>query len=240
MNQHNDPWETPESPTYGGHDVDSEYGEYDITPPRGSLNPWLSVWLRPRETYDYVRAHVPVQTLFFIAAISGIFEVLDRASMRNTGEDFELGSLIAIALIAGPISGVIGLLLGSFLISVTGRWIGGTGDFSDVRHAVGWVSTMAIVVGLLWIPQLLLFGHEMFTEDMPTLERQPTLGIVLLLTGLLELTGGIWTLVCALKMIGQAHDFSAWKALAASILAGLLLIVPIVIVAVVVGIILQA
>jgi hypothetical protein len=46
----------------------------------------------------------------------------------------------------------------------------------------------------------------------------------MLFLGLIELIGAIWAIVISLKCLGQAHKFSAWRALGSVLLAVLVLI----------------
>ena len=43
------------------------------------MNPWISVWLHPRKTVQYVMEHKTEKFVFFIAMISGIILSLDMA-----------------------------------------------------------------------------------------------------------------------------------------------------------------
>jgi hypothetical protein len=78
----------------------------------------------------------------------------------------------------------------------------------------------------LWVPELALFGDELFTSHTPRLYSNPLLGLGLLGFGVLEIVVGVWAIVIFLKALGQVQGFSAWKALGNTLLASLVVLVP--------------
>ena len=208
--------------------------------PPGDLNPWLSVWVRPRATYRYVWDRWSHTSIVLLSMAGGVFGALDNASSNSRGDGVSMPILLVGCLIGGLISGFIFLYLSSWLGAVTGRWLGGTGDSRRLRYSYGLGSAMAIMIGVLWVPYLALFGREMFTEEMPRLEASPALASTLIAIAVVEVILTIWMLVCWLKLIGEAHEFSAWRALGSTLLAGVLLVVPLLLVAVVAVVLVRA
>jgi hypothetical protein len=80
---------------------------------------------------------------------------------------------------------------------------------------------------LLWVPELLLFGEELFTEATPRLDADPGLQALLLAFVAAELLAVLWAFVLFLKCLGQVQDFSAWRALLNLLLPGVLIAVAI-------------
>lgn len=70
----------------------------------------------------------------------------------------------------------------------------------------------------------------MFTYDTPRIDDSLPLTLALLGFCLAEFVISIWWFVVFLKCIGEVHTFSAWKALGASLLAGLVLVGPVLLV----------
>lgn len=194
------------------------------------LNPWLSMWIRPRASIQQIVDDDPDHLVVLLAAIAGIGSVLDRACMKSMGDRLELPLILIIAVIAGPIGGIISLYLFGALLRWTGSWIGGAATYRHVRAAVAWSKVPLIWAMALWIPELALFGKELFTSEVPIIEAKPILALMLLGFGLLEITIGIWAAIIFLKCLGQVQGFSAWRALANTCLAGLVIIIPLVII----------
>ena len=99
----------------------------------------------------------------------------------------------------------------------------GKATAAEVRAAYAWSSVIQIWALLLFIPQQVFFGGG-FTLGTAADADQ----ILAMALGLAQITLGIWSTVVFLKCLGEVHGFSAWKALGASILAGLVAIVPLI------------
>jgi hypothetical protein len=197
------------------------------------LNPWFSIWTKPRATIQQIVATNPQRLVLLLAALGGLSTVLDRASMRNLGDKLDWPVLLLIAAVVGPIAGIATLYIGGALLRWTGNWIGGQGSALHIRAAMAWSSVPEIWGLLLWIPALAVFGQELFTSTMPRVEANPSLNIVLLGFAAISLVIGIWQFVVFLKCLGQVQGFSAWKALGNSIMASMVVLFPIIIVVVV-------
>lgn len=199
-----------------------------------SLNPWISMWVKPRATIQKIVDTNPDHLVMVLAAISGFARVLDRASMKSLGDKYEWPIIFLIAAFLGPIGGIISLYIGGALIRWAGRWIGGSASTQNIQAALAWSSVPIVWALMLWIPELALFGQELFTTETPNIDASTVLTFALFGFSAIELTIGIWTMVVFLKCLGQVQGFSAWKALGNVVLAGLVIIVPIVLVVLVV------
>jgi hypothetical protein len=192
------------------------------------LNPWFSIWIKPRRTIAQIVREDPTSWVLFLAAMAGITQILDNAVMRSLGDQWEWHHIVIFAVIAGPIAGIIGLFLISFLLRVTGAWFGGEGSPEDVRAAYAWSGVPILWIMPLWVPQLLIFGQEMFTTATPMMDANPSLWIGFMVLAVIELIAGIWGVVVYLKCLGQVQAFSAWVALANTIVAYALLLLPLI------------
>lgn len=187
-----------------------------------TLNPWFSIWTRPRATIQQIVDTHPTRLVLLLAAVAGFSQFLDRAVMRNLGDRMEWPMILAIAAVAGPVLGIVGLYIGGALLRWTGGWLGGRASMEQVRAAIAWSSVPLIWALPLWIPELALFGQDLFTKATPRLDANPLLAVVLIGFGLVELIIGIWAIVVFLKCLGQVQGFSAWRALGNALLAFLI------------------
>lgn len=201
----------------------------------GTLNPWFSMWTKPRATIAQIVARDPTHLVLPLAAISGFSQALDRASMRSAGDTLDLSVIFLFAAIGGAVGGIITLYLGGLLLRWTGSWIGGTATSEHIRAAVAWSGVPLVWALVLWVPELALFGKDLFTTETPRIDA--SVGMLLLFLGFaaIEVVVGAWAFVVALKSLGQVQGFSAWKALANGLLALLVVIVPIALLAIGVG-----
>jgi hypothetical protein len=206
----------------------------------GTVNPWASIWTRPRETVRYLLETDPERMVLVLAALGGVSQLLDQAATRNAGDHIPAITLILLAILLGPALGLFSLFLGSILVGWTGRWMGGAGSARQLRTAIAWANVPLVASLLLWIPLMLGVGEEMFTSYTPRLEASPVLALMVLLLGVVGIVLAIWSLVILLKGVGEVQGFSAWKALGNVLLAFLVVLVPIVLMAVVAAIVLPA
>ncbi|WP_169977703.1 Yip1 family protein [Tautonia rosea] len=191
-------------------------------------NPWKTIWRRPRATIRYLVATDPTRSVMLLAALSGINSSLSRAVERNAGDVLPLIAILGLAVVLGPIGGIIWLYLGSALLRWVSGWFGGRGESEHIRTAMAWSLVPVLTTMVFWIPQLILFREEMFQSEMPRVESDPALLNTMVALGGLEalaiLILGIWTFVLFLHGLGEVQGYSAWKALGVTIVAAIMLI----------------
>lgn len=188
--------------------------------------PWLSIWSRPRATIQQIVDSDPTRFVLGLAALNGVSEALNRASGRSVGDDLDLSVILLMAVVFGPLGGILSLYIGGALVRWTGSWVGGQASSQSIRAAIAWGLVPALWVSLLWIPELLLVGVEMFTTETPRADANANLGFVILGLVTIEMVGSIYAVVTVLKCLGQVQGFSAWKALGNLFLAGLVIVLP--------------
>jgi hypothetical protein len=202
--------------------------EIDVTK---KLNPWFSIWLKPRGTMRQILAtEYPVYVVFILAAIGGISQSLDTAAIHGLGDKVSVPTIFGIALTLGAIGGIIQMYLGSFVLKWTGSWLKGQATYTQVRLAYVWTSIPLAWLLLFWIPNVLLFGEENFTALTPRIDESGSLLLMFLGLGIVEMIGGAWAFIIFLKCLGEVQGFSAWKALLNVLLAILVVIVPLVLI----------
>lgn len=93
---------------------------------------------------------------------------------------------------------------------------------------MAWASVPSLLAWSFWIPKILVFGSEMFTEQTPQLDSQPTLLVAFSAIAFAEIVLGVWSLVLLCNTIAEVQGFrSAWRGLGNMLLAGAFLLVPI-------------
>jgi len=195
-----------------------------------TLNPWFSIWTKPRDTIQKIVDEDPYKFVIFLAALSGFYEQLHQATGNSQGDSWSLPTILLFAVFAGSIMGIIVLYIWSALLRWTGKWIGGKASPENIRAAVAWSSVPKLWGLALWIPALAILGEEVFTSDTSMLEETPALLYMAFVFAAIWVTTWIWAFIVFLKCLGQVQGFSAWKAMGNTILAG---VIPFVIFAVI-------
>jgi hypothetical protein len=195
--------------------------------PAGPLNPWTAIFTRTRAVMRQILDADPSRGVHRLALAGGVLEMLgsDFRVLRHFG--LPLGSIIAVKAITGAMAGLLVLYLGSGLLLLTGRWLGGKGTFIEVRAATAWSNVPAIWGALLYLPIVGYLGLEAFNLDVGALQSDPV-GLLLLvpiaIAGFVLL---IWRIVIYCKCLGEAHRFSAWHGFGATLIACVLVGIPI-------------
>lgn len=193
------------------------------------LNPWISICTQPRKTIRYVIDSYPYKYVYIIASLYAIFESLNKASSKGLGEQLPIWGILAIAIIGGVIWGYISLYILGGIVKWTGRWIGGTGVTTDITVALAWGSLPYIYTSILWIPDMIVYGKELFMAQM---QIDFSIGLIIYsyIRIAISIIASIWTIIIVTKCLGEVQGFSAWKALGNVILAGLVIVIPIAII----------
>ena len=188
----------------------------------------ISICIKPRATIQKIVDKNPKDSVILLACLAGISSVLGRASLRGMGDTMELFDIILLSLILGPFSGVISLYVGSYLIHWTGKWIGGTSSLQNIRAAMAWASIPMVLTLLLLIPEIIVFGEEMYTTQTPIVDSSTLLLYAFVIFSVIYLILGIWSFILYLHCLGQVQGFSLLKMFGNILLAGLVIIIPIV------------
>ncbi|SMO72922.1 Yip1 family protein [Melghirimyces algeriensis] len=178
-----------------------------------STNPWLSIWIQPKETIREL-LHKQSKLPIILALLFGIIMILDHMSNRDWGDSVPLFFIFFSTFILGPIIGFVGWFVASGVFFGLARLFGGTATFLETRLAVAWATIPYVLKGTLWIPQLFIFGREMFTSDTPVMDSSLILILLFFLFSLLELVILIWHVIILSHAIGEVHQISAWKGFA--------------------------
>lgn len=180
-----------------------------------NINPWLHLWTRPRATLRSILNRDPKRVIIWLAIIGGIFSSLSFIDMHALSRTKFSILFFIVLVVIGAVIGIIHLYFSGWLLKLTGSWLGGKGTFTDVKCAVGWSNYPFIVVNIFSI---------LVALSTPLIWLQLTLSLIMLI--LL-----VWAFVIFMKLIGEAHQFSAWKGLLAFLIAIVLIFVVFMIIA---------
>jgi hypothetical protein len=192
-------------------------------------NPFLTIWTKPRATIRAIVDRDPRRHVIILAMLSGIVRTIDRASQQNAGDKVSLAAILGMAVALGPVGGLLGVYVGGWFVRTAGRWLDGYASPEQIRAAIAWSFVPVAATIPIWILQLGVLGRELFTRETPTLEANPSLAIVLTVSGVVEAILGLWSFVILLKCVGEVQRFSAWRALASFLLLFLAIVMVVII-----------
>lgn len=101
--------------------------------------PWISIWLRTRETIRESLSETPRLTKMVLVALFGIVFGYDMAVSQELGDKYSLG----LILWGSPLTGILNAFIYWLVISWLVYWIGsrlfnGDGDWEETRTAMAW------------------------------------------------------------------------------------------------------
>ena len=196
------------------------------------LNPWLSLWTRPRATMRQILDTHPRRLVHLLAILGGIAEMIGSHIPDSPPfPQLEPAAMLTFKIVGGALGGLIGLYLASFLGWMTGRWIGGQGTFVEVRAASAWPNVLSLWGALLWLPLIAYLGMEAVNFNPESMLEDGT-GLLLfapiLFIGFVIV---VWRIVAYIKCLAEAHRFSAWHALGAILISCVLAVAAVAILA---------
>lgn len=172
-----------------------------------TINPLVGMITQPRATVRDILDTDPGYQVHTLAIVGGVAAQVMSYLIAPFGFG---GSLVAQAAI-GAVSGLVGLYVGGAVYGWVGRLLGGRGTAREVRAALAWSQ-----VPILWATLLMIVGSMVRAG----LRLNDSSGLVTLV---IVAVAQFWVMVVQLKAIGEAHDFSAWRALAMMMIIGVVL-----------------
>jgi len=178
-----------------------------------AMNPWLSIWTRPKETIRAIVDADPSYRFGWLAAIYGFSLLLEAAQNFSLGDVLSPMMIVFFALILSVFVGMLAITVVSGLLFWTGRWVGGKATYKEIRSAVAWSNITNVVSIISWFIMLCVFGRQVFFSTFPqTTFAGYELGVVLILF-LAQVIVGIWSIVIIINAIAEVQRFSVWRAL---------------------------
>lgn len=178
-----------------------------------SVNPWLEIWTKPRETIRAIVKFDPKYLFFLLSGIYGFPLVLQFAQNLSLGERASTLTLFVIALLLSVFIGMLGITIISRLLYWTGQWIGGRATYSHVRAAVTWSNVPNVVNVVIWLVMMGVFGARLFTRGFAEATFVGHELTLVFFAFLIQVVVAVWGFIIALKTLGEVQGFSAWKAL---------------------------
>jgi hypothetical protein len=176
-------------------------------------NPWLSIWTQPRQTVRSIVKENPKFGFVALSAIYGFPMALNLAQNLSLGGRVPLWAILIGSLIVCIILGMIGISISTWLLHVTGRWIGGKGSYQTIRTAVTWSNVPNVVTILMWALLIGVFGGLVFSKQFTEMHFVGSQAGIVFIIFLIQAVISIWGFVILLQGLSEVQQFSVWKAL---------------------------
>jgi len=196
-------------------------------------NLYKKIWFEPTATLRFILQYCPEKGVFPLLILGGIGRAIDRASMKNMGDDMSTFAVLGIAFFAGALLGWITYYIYAWGMSVTGKWLKGTAEPEKFRTIIAYSLIPSICALALVIPEVMIFGDELFRSE--PIHDSIFQDIMLLVFAMTKIILGIWSLVILVKGISLIQNFTTGKAVLNMFLPGIVLLVPLLLIVLVVA-----
>ncbi len=191
---------------------------------------FIKIWTSPREVFKYINENYYDKYVTILLVLAGITKSLDKASTKNMGDDLPLIAVLAICILLGGLLGWMSYYIYAALMSWTGKWLNGQGNTSSLLRMTAHAMIPSIVALILLIPQIALFGNDIFRSEINIYGNGLLSTIVFYATTFLKVILNIWTLVIFIIGISEVQKFSIGKSILNMILPGLIILGPIILI----------
>ncbi len=197
-------------------------------------NPWIAIWISPRETIREIVNRDPTYRVIMLAGLAGALAALNF--MLGTAPSFTATPLLAslvpylpILTLASPFLGaafgILGLYTTALTIDWSGRVLGGVGNALTLRAALAWSGVPQICLSIVTL--LILVSSGVWQAVVPSMPAAngwagAAANLFTPMSGV-ETIIWIWSFILMLQCVGEVHRFSAWRALVAFVLPGAIL-----------------
>ena len=176
------------------------------------LNPWLSIWVRPRETIRALISYNVNYRFLLLSAFCGFIYMLQSSQFLSLGQESSLLSILIVSLLLAIPIGYIVFNIAAVFMYFVGKLIKGKGSYKEVRAAIYWASVPNVVSSFLWIIMMIAFGKALFVTGFEENLPNSLIGMILSVA-ILHIAIAIWGLIILVKAIVEVQGFSAWMGL---------------------------
>ena len=174
---------------------------------------FTKIWTSPRKIFRYINETNYDKYVVILLILSGISRAFDQAAIKNFGNSMSIWAIIGICIIVGGVFGCLTYYIYSALISWTGKWLKGKGNTNSILRVISYAMIPSIIALIFLIPQIGVYGSEMFKSDGDTISAGLISNIFVYLSLFVEFILGIWTIVLCVIGISEVQKFSIGKSI---------------------------
>jgi hypothetical protein len=188
---------------------------------------FTKIWIYPRKVFKYINDRKYDKYVVVLLVLSGISRAFDQAAMKNFGDNLSLWLIFVLCIIFGGLLGWVSYYIYAALISWTGKWLKGEGNTNSILNIMAYAMLPSIVALIFLIPQIGIYGNEMFKSDGDIISAGLISNILVYFSLFLEFVLGIWTIILVVIGISEVQKFSIGKSILNLLMPGLLILIPV-------------
>ncbi|MET7030642.1 Yip1 family protein [Sediminicola luteus] len=188
---------------------------------------FTKIWTSPRMVFQNINERQYDKYVAILLIIAGIARAFDRAATKNLGDTLSLWVIIGGCIVLGGLLGWLSFYIYAALLSWTGKWIKGQGNTTSILRVLAYAFIPISLALLLMVPQIGIYGLEIFKSDGDTTSAGMLLNIFYYGALILELVLGIWAFVLCVVGVSEVQKLSIGNAVLNIFLPVLIIVVPI-------------
>lgn len=187
---------------------------------------FTKIWTNPRQVFKFINENYYDKYLYILLFFAGISRTLDKASQKQFGDDVNVIKVLIISIIIGGSLGWISYYFYSSLISWTGKWLNGKGDTKSILRIITYAMIPTIIGLIMVIPQLSIYGSEIFKENGDITSAGLFLNIIFYTSMIIEGILGLISLMFIVIGISEVQKISIGNSIINLLLPLFVLAVP--------------
>lgn len=194
----------------------------------GVVGPWTDVWVRPRQTIEWIiDNYSSTLTTIVLIYLGGVHFGISAGEINHTGDKKEVGEILTGAFLISGLGGLVTYSIWIWAIDFCASWFGGKGNFRKTQIAFAWSMLPRIAGIVLALMGYILFEEELFTNETPNINTSDSLYVLFWIYRTGEMVLGMWHVVLVVVMVSHVQKISTIKSFLSIITAFVLLMLPI-------------
>lgn len=190
---------------------------------------FTQIWTRPKAVLAYINEYKYDKYVTILLVLAGIKGSFDNASSKNLGDKMSLILILGTCIIMGALIGWIAYYIFAALLSLTGKWLDGRANTQSMLRIGAYASIPSIITLVLLIPQIGIYGIEIFRSDGDILSQGLIPNIVFYFSIAIEAVLSICSLVFLIIGISVVQNFGYGKAFLNFLLPFVVIAIPLLI-----------
>jgi hypothetical protein len=199
------------------------------TPPK-PVRPLVDVWLKPRRVFRAL-ADAPVGRMdYLLATAQGMVSWLALCRAQSVGLHSSVTEIFALAVLAGPLGGILGIVLMTAIYGRIGRRAGGSATRAQVFHVLAYGGVPMIALLGIWAISAVVLGPAAFVQQAPA-NLDWFSSLVLNLRSVAHWTLIAWSLLIQIMGLSEIQGLVVRRAFGIWVVGQLLVLVAVIILA---------
>lgn len=194
----------------------------------GPDNPWLSIWLSPKQTAQWLlNGNTNQITAIVLIYIGGVAYGINQAEIKGLGYVKEASDIFLNAIIFSGLGGLAVYSVLIWAIDFVAMWLGGKGGVKNTRTVFAWAFIPTIASLFLKLVMYIFIGDDMFRGGV--LAENEVMRLVYMVYGGAILALEIWHFILLILLIGVAQKLSFGNSFLSLIGGFLVIFVPLIV-----------